>query len=64
VLRPIFRSEIFWNAWILYKLDFFADPQSCIPYVHIRFRRDLNISGLVFSIVSLFFESNIFKDRD
>lgn len=56
----IFRSIMFWNACILFKLDFFADPHSWIPYVG----RDLHINNLVFTVEKLFFENNIFKDQE
>jgi len=34
----VLQSVIFWNAWILFKLYYLANPLSLIPYVHIDLR--------------------------
>lgn len=60
----ILRRVIFWKACILFIFDFFADPHSWIPYVHMGFRRDLYIWSLVFNDEHLFFESSTFRERE
>jgi len=48
----------------LFKLVFFAEPQSCNPYIHIGFMRVLYTRSLVFKLVNLFLDNNVFSDLD